>query len=452
MHKSIPWLILCAGIGFLVGYLAVSQWQENQPVVQPPESTPQPIATADDPGEGRTVLVWISIDGLRPDYLDRGNTPFFDQLREEGAFTDRLIPIFPSLTFPSHVSQATGVKVAQHGIPLNRFLDRETGEIHSFPGDSTLLQAEPIWITAQRQGIRTAVLDWPLSHSQKGEVRTDYHGVAYDGSLTDAERLHRLAEVWQNDPADPPLGLLMGYMVGTDKPGHAYGPDAPEMTPAIEEADAIAMEFFENIRERFEEIRQPDDRLIFIITTDHGMGPVDHLVNLEALAGIRFPEEVQMVTGGNVAHLHFHQVDPERAEAMMQSIETRLAEVEFLAVHRRDQMPAEWDYGHPGRVGELVVVLDPGYTFSSRQPEPLFSPEAAGGPLGMHGYWVEEDENMLGVAFFWSSDGRWEGLEVDEVHSLELHATVAELLGIEPADGARRDTVTELLEAVSTNP
>src|SRR5688500_4355976 len=57
----------------------------------------------------RATVVWISIDGLRPDYLDRGKTPLLNRLVREGASTRRLVPPTPSLTFTSHVTQATGV-------------------------------------------------------------------------------------------------------------------------------------------------------------------------------------------------------------------------------------------------------------------------------------------------------------------------------------------------------
>lgn len=105
-----------------------------------------------------TAVHWISIDGVRPDYLERGDTPFFDRLIAEGAYSLEHEVVFPSFTFPSHVSQATGVPVREHGIPHNRFHDSETGRTHSYSGDSRLLEAEPIWTTAARQGLRVRSL------------------------------------------------------------------------------------------------------------------------------------------------------------------------------------------------------------------------------------------------------------------------------------------------------
>src|SRR5437764_5993639 len=78
------------------------------------------------PFPGRTVVVWISMDGVRPDYLDRAATPLFHRLIGEGWYSKQLITIVPSLTFPSHVSEATGVPAAVHGIPANDFYDTAT--------------------------------------------------------------------------------------------------------------------------------------------------------------------------------------------------------------------------------------------------------------------------------------------------------------------------------------
>lgn len=430
-------LIAALLLGGVAGYFIAPPWFDGKQ-----EAARPTLAPSEAPG--RTVVVWVSVDGVRPDYLERAPTPFLDRLMEEGAFSAELIPIFPSLTFPSHVSQATGVKVADHGIPLNSFFDQETGRFHSFPNDSSLLEAEPIWLTAQRQGIRTAVVDWPLSYAQFGEVRTDYHSESYDQSLSDRERIQRLADVYEVDMGEPPLRLLMGYIVGTDKAGHQYGPDADEMVPEMERVDQVLADFFAQFTRRFEGRMNPDDELIFIITTDHGMGPVEHLVNLEALAGITLPDEVELATGGNVAHLHFHRVDQEMRERMLTSLERRLEAVDFVEVYRREDMPDEWHYRHPSRVGDLVVVLAPGHTFSRRFPEGVFDPERAGGPLGMHGYSPELDADMLGVALFWSSKGRWSGLSLGPVDSLRLHATVAALLDVQPAEGA----ITQPVEAL----
>src|SRR4051812_49391457 len=77
------------------------------------------------------TVVWISIDGLRGDYLQRVHPPTLSRLAREGAFTTREIPVFPSLTFPNHAAQVTGTTPDRSGVPLNAFYDRGDGQFHN---------------------------------------------------------------------------------------------------------------------------------------------------------------------------------------------------------------------------------------------------------------------------------------------------------------------------------
>jgi len=394
-------------------------------------------------GEGRAHIVWISIDGLRHDYTDRADTPFFDRLMAEGAYTRELWSIFPSLTFPSHVSQATGVKVKDHGIPLNSFYDTERDRFFRFAGFADLLRAEPIWLTASRQGIRVAVHDWVMSHGQEGEVTSAYFGERYDGSLKDEERLQLLIDIFeQDDPsAEGPLQLIMGYMVQPDKTGHAYGPDAPEIANTMIETDAKLGAFAERMIKRFDEISDPGDVLYLFVTTDHGMSEVYHLVNLSILAGIgehgdEGEEDITTITSGNVGHVFLHKLDEATRVRRADEILARAGMHDFLNAYRFEDLPEEWGYQFPTRVGDLVLVLDVGYTFSGRIDTAVRPLEADEGPRGMHGYDPRIDPNMLGMAFFWRYPEPFGGVELGRIHSLELHPTVAHLLGIEPAERA----------------
>ena len=70
----------------------------------------------------RPYVVLVSFDGFRPDYLERFSTPSFDRLAAAGVRTV-LVPAFPSLTFPTHYTIATGLYPEHHGIVANRFYD-----------------------------------------------------------------------------------------------------------------------------------------------------------------------------------------------------------------------------------------------------------------------------------------------------------------------------------------
>ena len=60
---------------------------------------------------GEPVVILLSWDGVRYDYLKRGEFPALARIQRDGTQAEKLVTVFPSLTFPSHVSLATGANV-----------------------------------------------------------------------------------------------------------------------------------------------------------------------------------------------------------------------------------------------------------------------------------------------------------------------------------------------------
>ena len=68
-------------------------------------------------------LILISIDGFRADYLDRGVSPNLAALAAGGVRAERMLPAFPSITFPNHYTLVTGLYPDHHGVVNNTFED-----------------------------------------------------------------------------------------------------------------------------------------------------------------------------------------------------------------------------------------------------------------------------------------------------------------------------------------
>ena len=99
-----PWLILVAALG--VAMASGVTWAQS----------PSPL------------LVMISVDGLRPDYVTKADAhgakiPVFRRLLVDGAFADGVRGVVPTVTYPSHTTLVTGVWPAQHGIYANTTFD-----------------------------------------------------------------------------------------------------------------------------------------------------------------------------------------------------------------------------------------------------------------------------------------------------------------------------------------
>ena len=105
-----------------------------------PAATTVTSAAAPSPAEVRApVTILISIDGFRPDYLRRGNSPNLDTLAEQGSET-QLRPAFPTLTFPNHEALITGREPDHSGIVANTMHDPAIAR-----SDSTIARTTRSW-------------------------------------------------------------------------------------------------------------------------------------------------------------------------------------------------------------------------------------------------------------------------------------------------------------------
>ena len=76
-------------------------------------------------------LIVVSFDGFRWDYTRFAETPHFDSLEENGTRVDYMIGVFPTKSFPSHVSLATGENCHIFFITLRKHFENITLEIFS---------------------------------------------------------------------------------------------------------------------------------------------------------------------------------------------------------------------------------------------------------------------------------------------------------------------------------
>jgi hypothetical protein len=179
-------------------------------------------------------VVLVSIDGFRADYLDRGLTPNAVAHRDEGVRADGMTPSYPSLTFPNHYTLVTGVRPDQHGVVHNTMRDPVLGTFKSKreanASDARWWNgAEPIWVTAERAGLRTATMFWPGSQAPIRGVRPREWKL-YDKTVSNDARVDQVV-AWLRAPA-PAIRLATLYFETLDVVGHDLRPRQPEMARA----------------------------------------------------------------------------------------------------------------------------------------------------------------------------------------------------------------------------
>lgn len=71
------------------------------------------------------VLLIVSFDGFRPDYLNENITPTLNEFRSAGVRSEYMRNVFPTKTFVNHFSIATGLYSGSHGVVGNEFYDHK---------------------------------------------------------------------------------------------------------------------------------------------------------------------------------------------------------------------------------------------------------------------------------------------------------------------------------------
>lgn len=355
---------------------------------------------------GRTVVL-VSFDGLRWDDPQRAGSEAFERMRREGVSAVGLVPPFPASTFPAHATLATGVYPDRHGIVANRFFDRERGAYHK-DNDPSWLQSEPIWVTAERQGVATAVSHWVFAGSA-------WHGTAtavrepYSPGVSDNTKIDAIIQLLQLPRGERPR-LIMSYLRGVDGTSHRAGPASAEVDDAVRTLDRLV----ERLLSAAERI---DDGAAVIVVSDHGMTAVRRIHRLDLLlsgdAG-----GVRAFSSGGSANLYCQD------EIVCRAARERLEAIPALRVYALGALPPGLHYGHPGRTGDLVVVAPPGDLLLSR------APRGAAIGTGTHGYHSKERE-MWGVFYAWGS-GLRAGVRLDHMNAVDLVPLICRLLGIDP--------------------
>lgn len=376
------------------------------------------------------LTILISIDGFRPDYLQRGATPTLLRLAENGVLTD-VRPSFPSLTFPNHYSIITGLRPDRHGVVNNRMEDPLRPGVVFTLSDRVVAadpiwweSGTPIWVTAERQGVRSATMFWPGSEYELHGTRP-YRWRAFDQSLPDFARVDLLV-AWLDEPEAASFYTL--YFDIVDTAGHRHGPDAPETTSAAAQVDAAIARLLAGLA-----ARGLDNQVNFVIVADHGMAEVadDRFIDLDAMIS---SDEARVVWDGPLAGV---APTPGREVEVEEAL---LGAHPHGACWRKNEIPAHFNFGTHRRIPAIVCLAEVGWRYRSAQMRAYPGPTR-----GAHGYDPEAPE-MAGLFIGYGPAFR-SGMRIEPFDNVSVYPLLARLIGVEPEDndGALSDTVSALI-------
>lgn len=369
------------------------------------------------PPEQRTLIL-ISLDAFRWDFPEKFHATHLLRLAAEGVRAERLVPAFPSMTFPNHHTIMTGLRPAHHGIIHNTFFDPV--QRAGFAFNKTESQApgwwggEPIWATAIKQSRTADCYLWPGTGAKMaGLLPTDWK--AYEGSL-EPEAIVELGLQQLALPRETRPGFVALYFHQVDSEGHKYGPDSPQVAAAVAAVDAAIGRLVAGVnRLHLEEV------VSVVIVSDHGLAPIaaERTVALGELFDLT---KVQVDFSGAVAGL---RAKDGNVEALFKACQQQ---ERHFKTYRRENMPERFHFQDNPRIPPVILLADDTWYLARR---------GAGEPptremnKGTHGY--DPELLSMGALFVAWGPAFQRHQKLAPVENVHLYNLFCAALGLKPA-------------------
>ena len=379
----------------------------------------------------QAILILISIDGFRSDYLEKLQPPTLLRLAAGGVSADGLIPQFPSKTFPNHYTIVTGLTLAHHGIISNNMRAPDIPGEFSMANRDVLADprwwgGEPIWNTAEKQGRKAGAMFWPGSETVIGGRQATYW-TPFDDDMPNAERVKRVLG-WLNLPENQRPSFVTLYFSDVDSAGHSRGPDSEDVKNAVQSVDKEIGDLVSGI-----EAARLDDRVHYVVVSDHGMAALsaDRMIVLDDYIDVAAADVVDWAP---VLSLTPKDRDIEK---IYQALKNKHP---ALAVYRSSEVPPEYGLaGHP-RLPAIVAIAKEGWFITSKREVARWEQPDRHAPGGTHGY----DGRLPSMHGLFLANGPRirRGLKVKPFENIHVYEFMCAVLGLQPAKNDGDPAVT----------
>jgi predicted AlkP superfamily pyrophosphatase or phosphodiesterase len=415
--------------------------------------------------DGAPLLLLVSVDGLRPDYVTGADAhglkiPALRRLLKDGAFAAGVQGVVPTTTYPSHTTLLTGVWPARHGIFANTLFDPDRAGDRSWYWYAEDIRVPTLYEAAAGAGWKTASVMWPVGVGARVDwnIPEFWHFggpgdakllrlVSTPGLLVEMEKElgefprglnaehdegHARFATWLLEKKRP--SLLTLHLIAFDHAQHDHGPFAPEVFAVLERLDTI----LGGLRATAE--RLAPGRAWLAVVSDHGFAKVEHQLNLFAAfraAGLLKVERGRVVewealpwsSGGSCA-IVLKDPGNEATRAKVRETLARLAGDPAHGIDRvldADELRARG--GFP--TASFLVGLRPGFSMASGFTGGVVTKSHG----GQHGHLPDVPE--LRAAFFVVGPGVPAGRALGLVDMRDIAPTLARLarLSLPTADG-----------------
>ncbi len=368
--------------------------------------------------ESRAPTILVSIDGFRPDYLERGVTPNLNALAADGAVGE-MRPSFPSKTFPNHHTLVTGRRPDRHGMVDNTMEDPQIPGVRFRLANAEAMtdprwwnEAAPIWVTAERAGVRTATMFWPGSETAIRGTRPSQWR-KYDETVTPSQRVDQVL-AWLDAPAPERPQFLTLYFEQVDDAGHDHGPDSAQVNAAAAEIDRMIGRLVSGLQARGLAAN-------LVIVSDHGMAAVspERRIFLDDLIA---PSNVTTMTMGAFMSAYPKPGREQEVDAAL------IRPHPHMQCWRKAEIPAQFAYGRHRRVPPYFCLPNTGWEITTRAYVARQKPQDI--DYGNHGF--DPNDPTMRAAFIAAGPAFRRGVRVPVFDNVDVYPLLARLIGVRP--------------------
>lgn len=372
----------------------------------------------------KPYVLLVSIDGYRFDYNRLHSPQHLTEFAKHAAQVTHLIPSFPTVTFPNHITLVTGLYPAHHGIVSNHFYNHDLQQPYSMKikqalTDGRFYHGVPLWSLAGQQGLKSATYFWPGSEANIAGQRPDYW-LPYNGDAPNHERVEKVLQ-WFNLPeADRPQFVTL-YFSEVDTAGHHFGPTSNKTYQAVQNIDKA-------IGQLLIGINALPFKVNVIITSDHGMTNVTDFPRVytdKLFAGNDALKD--RFKFNNDAAFSLITATGENKQQDLNALEALTQQVPGLHFYRQKEIPAYLHFSDNPSIEDAVLISNQHY---------ITSTDARVGVTGKHGYDASVVTDMNTVLY--AQGPAFNQQHIDRADNIHLYPLIAHILGLtisEPIDG-----------------
>lgn len=371
-----------------------------------------PAAQTPAPKSDQTVLL-VSLDGFRGDLLDRDKPPALNALGAEGVVAEAMIPSFPSLTFPNHYTIVTGLYPEHHGIVSNTMFDPVFNASFSIGSpavtESRWWGGEPIWVTAEKQGVKSASFFWVGSESEIEGVRPSIYE-KFDGSVAFAARVDSVLG-WLSLPMSQRPRMITLYFNEPDHVEHEKGPDSPEAFAAVMQVDSAIGRLVAGLK-----TQGIYNSINLIIVSDHGMASIS-------------PNRYVFVSDViDTAKVHTVDKGPIwmgwSTTGDNAGVVAALRKLPHVQAWLKDSVPARFHFNDNRRITPVVALAETGWMINP-------APPVRNRNLGTHGF--DNADPLMRAIFIAHGPEFKSGVRIPAFPNVDVYDLMAKILSLKPA-------------------